>query len=91
MGIMLYRPGTTHIEHGVQCEMQKFGASDYPAILEQGWFVDPREMGEPVETEKEEPAAVTDEDIRARAKALGIRNWHNKKIPTLLTEMKAKE
>lgn len=112
MGIMLYRPGTSHVEHGVQCEAQKFRASDYPAVLDQGWFVDPREMGEekgivlPDETpelDKMEadpdyvvaPVAVdpppTDEEIRARAKALGIRNWHNKRIETLLNEMKPEE
>ena len=81
MGIMLYRPGTTHVEHGVKCEAQKFRTSDFPAILDQGWFTDPREM------EAGEPAAATDKEIRASAKELGIRNWHNKKIETLKKEI----
>jgi hypothetical protein len=45
----------------------------------------------PIETPVEKPAVITemsDEEIRAKAKEKGIKNWHNKKIENLLIELK---
>lgn len=42
----------------------------------------------PVETPIITPAFLSDEQVRAKAKAKGIKSWHTKKIENLLIELK---
>ena len=90
MAVILYRKGGTQKVRGVSCEIGRFPVSQLQARLSDGWFTDPNNM-EPVTAKEEidlnQSGKLNPTEVRAVAKARGIKNWHNKRISTLLREM----
>ena len=58
------------------------------AYLANGYVCDPEELKAPTgEVDPIETGTSDVDEIRASAKKAGIRNWHNKKIDTLKSEL----
>jgi len=76
---VLYRPGTTHIVNGIECEARVFDEYSYLHNLTIGWSYSP----ESCYTKKE----LTDTEIRKIAKEKNIKHWHNKNINRLKKEV----
>jgi len=95
MATVLYKPGSTKIIRGIECDLQKFENGSVEHALSNGWSYSPAECYEIKEEIPEEPdteviehVEMSDDEIRQEAKAKGIRNWHNKKITRLKVEIK---
>lgn len=96
MGIKVYKKGTTHIEHDVQCEIQVIPVDLFTGVPD-GWFLNVEDIDGLQEEGKEEKGQeeeiiaedtvclsdYTNEEIRAIAKLNGVNNWHNSRIETL--------
>jgi len=84
MSVVLFKDG----EQGV------FEVNEMPYLLENGWSTD--HDGQKQDEEKspdedpiqDEPQEESSEEIRAKAKKMGIMDWDKKRIKTLKIEMK---
>ena len=95
MAVALYRPGGTHKIRGVKCEMQIFSTNCVDNAIETGWFYSPEGCYDVVEQVSSQTDGIlsiddmTDDEIRILAKERKIKNWYNKGIDKLKTEIDA--
>ena len=84
MAVLLYRPGTGSVVKGVECEVLRADPKRLKSYLDCGWYTDVKQfpVNEPADEDEQEDD-LTNEQVRARAKALGIDNWKTGRIAKL--------
>jgi len=89
MAIQLYKAGDTHEVRGIKCEVRNFTNQEYGYWLENGWYLDPKDI--PLESVEEAKEEVEEEKelhpVRLAAKDAGIDGYEKKRIKTLEGEL----
>jgi len=92
MGVVLYRPGTSHVENGIRCEMKVFPADWLEQKIAEGWETDinalkpaPKIVVKKVTTEAEPTSldSMSNDEIRKAARLNGYKKWKTARISTL--------
>lgn len=76
----------TAVVRGVECDFIRIELISRPHYKELGYMDSEKEVHGIAEREEDQE----DEELfRLKAKELGIKNWHNKKIESLISEIEA--
>lgn len=96
MGVMLYRPGNTHIIRDVTCEMGVFPVEMLEDQLKSGWKTDLNSLYNAAETEDTltveslsdaDLDGMSNKEIREAARIMGLKDWDTARITTLKMEL----
>ena len=101
MAFQVYKEGSTHTIRGIECDLMNVNTvSSAQAMLKNGWYSSPEEIGDGAQDTEEKAMQADDEateeaseaekelnPIREKAKAAGIEGWDKKRIKTLEAEL----